>query len=95
MPTISPEEEAKLAVAMRDIISSKFPTVASASRFHRVDYDLLRARMRGRLGNHTRGGQNKTLFEDQDAALKLYCERCILLGFPPERRHIKAAANSI
>jgi hypothetical protein len=41
------------------------------------------------------GGRNKKLAEDEEATLKLYCERCILASEPLERKHIQAAANSI
>ena len=66
-----------------------------ASRKHYVDYDLLRARAKGRPTNKTRGGRNKRLAKDEEATLMLYCKRYILASKPLERKHIQAAANSI
>ena len=53
-----------------------------ASKKHCVDYNLLRARAKGRLTNQTRGGRNKKLAKDEEATLKLYCKRCILASKP-------------
>jgi len=66
-----------------------------ASKKHCVDYNLLRARAKGRLTNQTRGGRNKKLAKDEEATLKLYCKRCILASKPLKRKHIQVAANSI
>jgi hypothetical protein len=62
-----------------------------------VNYDVLRARSKGRLPNLSRGGKNKKIVdkEDEEETLKLYYTRCILIGDPLERKHIKAATNSI
>jgi hypothetical protein len=53
------------------------------------------ARSKGRFPNSARRGRNKRLNSAEEAALKLYCKRCILASANPERRHIEAAANSI
>jgi hypothetical protein len=60
-----------------------------------VNYDVLRARSKGRLPNSSRGGKNKKMADKEEETLKLYCTRCILVGDPLERKYIKAAANSI
>ena len=95
MPTPSAADEQRVQKAIRDVRAGILPNWAVAARKHCINYDLLRARAKGRPTNHIRGGQNKKLASDEEVTLKLYCERCILVGEPPERKHIKAAANSI
>ena len=83
----------QLAVqAMRD---GKYTTFKEAAAKFYVPYNLTLQRLHGRATNHSRGGNNKKFSEEEDQALIRYCERCILTGDPPEKRHIKAAANSI
>ena len=95
MPTISKEEEARVVKAIQALQNQKYPTVAAASRGERCDYGILCARIQGKKGNHSEGGRNKRLNVTQEASLKLYCERCIFAGQPPERKHIEKAANLI
>jgi hypothetical protein len=59
-----------------------------ASRKYYIEYNLLRARAKGRPTNQTRGGKNKKLAKDEEATLKLYYERCILASEPLEQKHI-------
>lgn len=95
MPTLNSDEEERIAMALRDKEKSRFKTWKDASRYYYVNYDVLRVRAKGRKGNASKEGRNRRLNTEQEAVLKLYCERCILTGHPPERAHINAAANSI
>jgi Tc5 transposase DNA-binding domain len=95
IPTPSAADERRIQKVIQEVRAGHLPNLATAARNHHVNYDLLRARAKGRPTNHSKGGQNKKLASDEEATLRLYCERCILAGEPPERKHIKAAANSI
>ena len=95
MSTPSAADEQRVQKAIRDVRAGILPNWAVAARKHCINYDLLWARAKGRPTNHIRGGRNKKLASDEEVTLKLYCEWCILAGEPPERKHIKAAANSI
>jgi hypothetical protein len=66
-----------------------------AARHFYVNYDVLRARSKGRLPNLSRGGKNKNIADKEEETLKLYYTCCILVGDPLERKYIEAAANSI
>jgi hypothetical protein len=81
--------------AIRDVRSGKKCTFREAAAYYYLPYDILIARARGRFINHSRGGQNKIFLEEDTATLRRFCERCILLGDPLERKYIKVAANSI
>jgi hypothetical protein len=95
MPTIHADVEDRIEWAIRDVRSGKKCTFREAAAYYYLPYDILIARARGRPTNHSRGGQNKIFSEEDTATLRRFCERCILSGDPPERKHIKAAANSI
>src|ERR1700683_1330240 len=95
MPTLSLDAEQRLVQAIQAKNRGDFLTWADAARHFGVSSAVLIARSKGRLPNSSRGGQNKRLDSAEDAALKLYCKRCILAGANPERQHIRAAANSI
>ena len=55
----------------------------AAARRYNVRYRVLIARAKGTPPNTSRGGQNTHLNDAQDAALRLYCERCIKAGLNP------------
>ena len=95
MPTPSAGIEKRLQQAIKAVRTGQINTFPQAAKHYYVDYDLLIARSHGRPTNHIKGGQNKKLTEEEDQSLRRYCERCIIAGDPPERYHIKAAANSI
>src|SRR6266536_5106648 len=78
MPTISKEEEARVAKAIKALNDKTYPSMAATARGERCDYDILRTRIRGIKENHSRGGHNKRLNATQEASLKLHCERLIL-----------------
>jgi Tc5 transposase DNA-binding domain len=81
--------------AIKGFQQGKFRSMKAATQHYNVSYDVTRARARGVPTKHTVGGKNKRLSDAQDTVLKRYCERCILAGAPPERKHIVGAANSI
>ena len=95
MGTPSPDEERRIQQAILAKNSGKFLTWAAAAREYYVHTPILIARAKGRPTNASREGHNTRLNSAQEAALKLYCERCILAGLNPERKHIEGAANSI
>jgi hypothetical protein len=95
MGTPSPANELKLKKAIDALNYRRFLCITDASRHFNVDYDLLRARRKGRKTNYTRGGKNKKLVDKEEAILILYYERCIKVGRPLERPYIVAAANTI
>ncbi len=95
MPTPSASDEIRLERALHAVETGLQPNLAASARHYNCNYDLLRARQRGRGTNHTRGGHNTALDEEQEESLELYCKRLILMGEPPERRHIEKAANTI
>ena len=95
MVTLSAEEESRIQQAILAIQRGQFTSWRAAARHYLVRYRVLIARAKGRPPNTSRGGRNTRLNDAQDAALKLYCERCIKAGLNPERQHIRAAANSI
>ena len=95
MGTPSTDEERRIQLAIEAVREGTFPNWRQAARHYYVNYDVLRNRAKGRKTNHSRGGRNKKLADDEEATLKRYCERCILAGEPPEKKHIEAAANSI
>jgi len=94
MPTISKEEEARVAKAIKALNDKTYPSMAATARGERCDYDILRTRIRGIKENHSRGGHNKRLNATQEASLKLHCERLILYRQNLERKHIQQAVNS-
>jgi len=93
--TIAEAEEIRISDAIEALNNGEFTTTAEAAREHKVSYQKLRARRLRRAPKSATGGQNKTLSEAQEAALCLYMDRCIALGRPAKKKHIRAAANSI
>jgi hypothetical protein len=84
MGTATADEERRFQLALKAIADGKFKSFAAAARHFYVKYNILRSRSHGICSNHSRGGKNKALLKDEDAALRLYCERAIKLGLPPE-----------
>ena len=95
MPTPSANEENRMRQAIEGFQKGRFRSLKAAAQHYTVKYSVTRARAKGVPTKHTVGGKNKRLTDDQDTVLKRYCERCILAGAPPERKHIVGAANSI
>lgn len=95
MPTISPEEEKRIQLVIHDKREGKFTSWKDATNHHKVNYDVTRTRARGRLPNSSKGGKNKALNTEEEAALKLYISRLIKAGKNPQPKHIVTAANSI
>ena len=93
--TLLAEEESRIQQAILAIQRGQFTSKRAAAHEYLVQYRVLIARTKGRPPNTSRGGQNTRLNDMQDAALKLYCKRCIKAGLNPERQHIRAATNSI
>ena len=84
-----------MQLAVQAVRDGKYTTFKEAAAKFYVPYNLTLQRSHGRATNHSRGGNNKKFSEEEDQALIRYCEQCILTGDPSEKRHIKAAANSI
>jgi hypothetical protein len=78
------DEERRFQLALKAIADSKFKLFAMAARYFYVKYDVLRSCGHGICSNHSCDGKNKALLKDKDAVLRLYCERTIKLGLPPE-----------
>ena len=57
MPTPSTADEQRVQKAIRDVRAGILPNWAIAARKHYINYDLLRARAKGRYINHIRGGE--------------------------------------
>jgi hypothetical protein len=95
MPTPSEDTERRMVQAIQAKNKGDFLTWVDAVRHFGVNSAVLIARSKGRLPNVSRRGRNNRLDSAKDEALKLYYKRCILAGTNPERRYIKAAANSI
>ena len=88
MPTPSAADERRIQKAIQEVRAGHLPNLATAARNHHVNYDLLRARAKGRPTNHSKGGENKKLASDEEVTLRLYCERCILAGEQIGRAHV-------
>ncbi|RKF76185.1 hypothetical protein GcM3_080005, partial [Golovinomyces cichoracearum] len=58
-----------------------------------ISHTTIKANKRARIGQS--GGTNKKLSDEQEAALCLYCDRCLYLGTNPKKKYIRLAANSI
>ena len=56
-------------MALKAIADGKFKLFTTAARHFYVKYDVLRLCGHGICSNHSCGGKNKALLEDEDAAL--------------------------
>jgi hypothetical protein len=54
-----------MQLAIEGVRDGSFTTWTAAAKHYYVDYDLLLQRSHGRLTNHSRGGQNKKLLEEE------------------------------
>jgi hypothetical protein len=95
MPTITPEEETLIQWALKGVRDGKFPNFKVVSRHYKCNHDVLRTRAKGIQGNWSRGGKNKRLIGEEEAALIHYYKRRILYNDPLDREYIVATANSI
>ena len=67
----------------------EFNTYSECAKHFHLDQATLRRHILNPKGPGS-GGHNKALSDELEKALCLYCDRCILLGRPPKKKHLRA-----